>query len=265
MRYLFILLSIFIFVLYGCTASKLTTAKLYINKKDYNRARPILKEVILENDKNGNEGYYNNAEVYYILGYLEGELENYSDMKFDFDKSLSISPKYEKNIKDAKKYYWMLFYNKGVNSYNSKDYQRALRYFESALEMNPNDPETEKNLTSVNAAINGKEIPILNNTKNQDQAEPKENTSDAIIIASFNGNGIKNTRPFKTDGPWEIHWKASGSIFQVYLHSLNGDLVEVLASQSESGDGSSYCPKRGEFYLNVNTNDNWTIHISNAK
>jgi hypothetical protein len=83
-------------------------------------------------------------------------------------------------------------------------------------------------------------------------------------IAEFSGNGGKNTRPFIVNGPWEISWNATGSIFQLYLYDMNGDLIGLPANQLNAGKGSSYQVEKGKFYLQVNAMGNWSISINNA-
>ncbi len=78
---------------------------------------------------------------------------------------------------------------------------------------------------------------------------------------SFSGDGIQNTRPFSVDGPWEVQWAASGDLFQVYVFSANGDLVDVMANQMGPGQGSSFQPRGGDFYLQVNAVGSWDLRV----
>jgi hypothetical protein len=79
--------------------------------------------------------------------------------------------------------------------------------------------------------------------------------------ASYSGSGAQNTRPFTVDGPWEVHWNAAAGIFQIYLYNLRGELIDVAANQMGSGAGSSFQPKGGTYYLQVNATGNWKIKI----
>jgi hypothetical protein len=81
------------------------------------------------------------------------------------------------------------------------------------------------------------------------------------VVASFTGSGGKNTRPFTTPGPWEVQWDAQGDIFQLYLYYEDGTLEGVPANQSGPGTGSSYHPKKGTYYLQVNALGAWSIKI----
>lgn len=77
----------------------------------------------------------------------------------------------------------------------------------------------------------------------------------------FTGSGGANTRPFETDGPWELQWSSDGDIFQVFLHTGDGDLVDVAANQSGPGPGASYQPRGGRYYLQVNALGPWTVRV----
>lgn len=87
------------------------------------------------------------------------------------------------------------------------------------------------------------------------------NSTTTAEIASFSGSGGKNTRPFITNGPWEIQWDAQGDIFQLYLYTANGDMVGVPANQQGSGKGASFQPQAGKYYLQVNAIGDWSMKI----
>lgn len=79
--------------------------------------------------------------------------------------------------------------------------------------------------------------------------------------AEYSGSGIKNTRPFTVDGPWEVRWDADGSVFQIFLHDTNGTMQGVLANQQGPGRGSSFQPTPGRYYLQVNAVGKWEIEV----
>jgi len=84
-------------------------------------------------------------------------------------------------------------------------------------------------------------------------------------IVTFSGSGGKNTRPFMTTGPWEIQWDAKGDIFQLFLYTANGDIKGVPANQQGSGKGTSFQPKAGKYYLQVNAIGTWSIKIVSVR
>jgi len=90
---------------FQCSSTELTSAKLYIQQKNWDKAIDVLNKEVTKNPQS-DEGYY-------LLGAAYAEKENMDKMIENFDKSLAVSKKYEKEIKSAKKYHWANFFNKG--------------------------------------------------------------------------------------------------------------------------------------------------------
>ncbi len=159
----FMMLSL-VFVGYQCGSTEITSGKLYIQQKNYDKAIEVLQKEITKNPKS-DEGYY-------LLGYVYGEKGQYKEMVDAYNQSLSISKAFEKNISDSRKYFWAQAFNKGVNLYQrgvrSADqdsakifYDKSIAEFESAIMLEPDSADTYKNLAFVylskgdnNAAIN---------------------------------------------------------------------------------------------------------------
>lgn len=93
-----------------------------------------------------------------------------------------------------------------------------------------------------------------------DESNNKSNSTDKTII-ELSANGMKTTEPFTVDSSWKLKWDAEGSIFQAYLYNKNGNLVNVIANQQGAGKGSSYYPKAGEYYLQINAIGNWSLKV----
>ncbi|MDR9367238.1 MAG: hypothetical protein RI575_18025 [Balneolaceae bacterium] len=103
-------------------------------------------------------------------------------------------------------------------------------------------------------------VQLSSNSDNPSSGGVSSESSDKYI-AKFSGNGGKNTRPFSPNGAWEIKWDAKGDLFQLYLYSEDGDLIGVPANQQGAGTGTSYQPKSGSYYLQVNALGEWEIEI----
>lgn len=140
------------FMGYQCGSTEITSAKLYIQQKNYEKAIEVLQKEITKNPKS-DEGYY-------LLGYVYGEQNNFPDMVAAYSKSLDISKTFEKNIDDSKKYFWAQAFNRGVNLYQrgvkstDKDsakvfYDKSIADFESAIMIEPDSAYTYKNLAFV--------------------------------------------------------------------------------------------------------------------
>lgn len=143
---------------FECASTELTSAKLYIQQKNYPKAVEELNAEIQKNPKS--------YEGYYLLGYVKGELGQYKEMIADFDTSLAINNEYEKSIADSKRYYWVQTFNQGVdffqkatkaaNSDSAKIiYEKSAKEFEAAVQLQPDSISTYQNLAFV--YINQKE------------------------------------------------------------------------------------------------------------
>ncbi|MBP9582977.1 MAG: hypothetical protein KBE38_12525, partial [Ignavibacterium sp.] len=73
----FLMLSM-LFVGYQCGSTEITSAKLYIQQKNYDKALEVLQKEITKNPKS-DEGYQ-------LLGYVYGELGNFDSMIDSYDK-----------------------------------------------------------------------------------------------------------------------------------------------------------------------------------
>lgn len=152
---------------FQCASAELTGAKLYINQKQYEKAKEALQKDIAKNP-NSDEGWY-------LLGYIYGEEGNISEMLNAFDKSLSISDKFKSQIEDSKKYYWATSFNKGVNLFNkasntaSKDTMQI--FFEQAAEQFKNSIlcQPDSSVGYINLVYT-----YLNMNKIDDAIEPLE-------------------------------------------------------------------------------------------
>ena len=135
---------------FQCSSTEMTSAKLYIQQKNYDKAIEALKREVEKNPKS-DEGWY-------YLGYLYGEKGEFKLMMEDFNKSLAISNKFEKNITDFKRSYWASSFNKGVSYFNKATkvtaedsvrayYDKAIESFENAVLIEPDSADTYKNLS----------------------------------------------------------------------------------------------------------------------
>ncbi len=129
--YLSILSMALAMMAFQCTSAELTGAKMYINQKQYEKAKEaLLKEV--EKNPASDEGWY-------LLGFLYGEESNYDKMIDAYDKSLKASKKFEAQITESKKYFWATSFNRGVIFYNravkTADADSSKMFFEKAADM----------------------------------------------------------------------------------------------------------------------------------
>jgi len=160
---------------FQCSSTEMTSAKLYIQQKNYDKALDALKKEVAKNPKS-DEGWY-------YLGVVYGEKENYNDMIDAFDKSLSVSKKFETNIAESKRYFWANLFNRGVSFFQkgstAKDedsikvyYDKSITAFDYAVRLEPDSASTYKNLAFVymNAQKFDEAIPVLEKLIEKDKS-----------------------------------------------------------------------------------------------
>lgn len=137
----------------GCASEELTSARLYIQQKNWEKAEEyLLKAMVVEPE---------NPEIPYLLGNLiYSKKEDWSKMNEMFNKALSLDPDkvilqgatVQTYVDQAVDKYWTTVYNKAVTSFNNyrklgkEDGQDALDEAISQLniasEINPNESRT---------------------------------------------------------------------------------------------------------------------------
>lgn len=152
---------------FACSSTELTSAKLYVQQKNFDKAIDALEKETTKNPKS-DEGFY-------LLGYVNGEQGNLDAMVENFDKSLAISNKFEKNITDYNQFKWQDNFNKGVGLFNratkvnSEDsskmfYDKSVERFQNCILIQPDSVGAYQNM--VYSLMNGGreselEVPLL--------------------------------------------------------------------------------------------------------
>ena len=137
---------------FSCGSSSLTGAKIYIQQKQYDKAYEALQKEISTNPAS-DEGWY-------LLGQIYGDRGQIDSMLVSFNKSLSISKLYEKDIDNFRKYEYANEFNKGVadfqkaSSHTNADsikilYGSSIDAFNKAIMIEPDSASTYKNVAFV--------------------------------------------------------------------------------------------------------------------
>jgi len=137
---------------FQCASTELTSAKLYIQQKNWDKAIETLNTDVTKNPKS-DEGYF-------LLGTVYSELDDVDKMIESFDKSLAISNKFEKNIEEYKAFQWANNFNRGVSLFQrgnkATDEDSSKMYFDMAIDaynkaivLEPDSAETYRNLAFV--------------------------------------------------------------------------------------------------------------------
>lgn len=141
-----------IFILIGCQSQELTSAKLYIQQKNYERAE--------ENLLRAEQTEPDNPEVPYLLGSdVYAPNKEWKKMNDAFERSLAIGDKYKNDIHKVRLKYWTDEFNAGAKKYNAAVdttgdsqtalFNNAIKNFEQAVIILPDKPETYGSLATA--------------------------------------------------------------------------------------------------------------------
>jgi tetratricopeptide (TPR) repeat protein len=124
---------------FQCGSADVTSGKLYLQQKQYQKAEESLAREVQKNP--------NNEEAWFDLGLARMELKKYPEMNDAFTKALSLSDEHKADIIRFRLGVWALNYNVGVKYYNrGKDttayYDSALVCFRTAISMAPDSSNT---------------------------------------------------------------------------------------------------------------------------
>ena len=90
----------------GCQSAALTSAKLYLQQEEPQKAKEQLEQAAQSEPAN--------PEVHFLLGKIYGAEGDYAAMGSAFGRSLSVSPRFAKDIQAERYRYWAKEYNDGV-------------------------------------------------------------------------------------------------------------------------------------------------------
>lgn len=148
---------------FECSSTELTSAKLYIQQKNWDKALETLQADVAKNPKS-DEGFY-------LMGTVYSELDKTDEMINSFDKSLAISDKYAKSISEYRTFQWANNFNRGVSLFQrgnkTTDEDSAKMFFNMAIDsynkailLEPDSAETYRNLAFAYLTTNQAEESI---------------------------------------------------------------------------------------------------------
>ncbi|MCX8010167.1 MAG: tetratricopeptide repeat protein, partial [Ignavibacteria bacterium] len=165
---------------YQCSSTELTSARLYIQQKNLERAEEVLKKEVTKNP--------NSEEGWYLLGYINREKKNWKEMLECYQKALAIDKKHEKEINAEIKAAWAENFNAGVIYFNQANKIRetnkdsseifmnlAIKSFNNSILLQPDSADNYKNLSYCYLTkddVNGAISPLQEWIRKSHQLEP---------------------------------------------------------------------------------------------
>lgn len=127
---------------FQCSSAEMTSAKLYINRKEFTNAEVQLLKEVAKNPKN--------EEAWYYLGQVRFELKNYAGMKDAFVKAKDAGSKFKKEIDGQILATWGRLFNQGVEELNkaedSTGFDVAIESYKLASYVLPESTINQQNL-----------------------------------------------------------------------------------------------------------------------
>ncbi len=184
----------FAFVGFQCSSAELTSAKLYMQRSEWNKAEEQLEKDVQINPQD--------EEGWYLLGRVRAERENWSGMLDAFGQALKISKAHEKEINSVTAHYWVQSYNKGTKYLqgardSSSYYPKAAAEFKTAVLLEPDSAMSYRGLayTYLNMGATDSAVGPLSTLWNRSQDEEAAKFLGEIYFE----NGEKLKEAFQND------------------------------------------------------------------
>ncbi len=164
----------FAFVGFQCSSAELTSAKLYMQKSEWDKAEAELEKDV-QSDSLDEEGWY-------YLGIVRGEKKNIEGLLDAFGHALKISNVHEKDIQQVRQHYWVISYNAGSSALQkgrdtASYYPQAVKSFQGAILLEPDSTMSFRglayaylNMSKTDSAIDPLKV-LWTREKDQDAAK----------------------------------------------------------------------------------------------
>jgi tetratricopeptide (TPR) repeat protein len=124
---------------FQCGSAETTSAKLYMQQKQWDKAEQSLLKEVVKNERN--------EEAWFLLGQVRLEMKKYHEMNDAYAHSLGVGETHKADISRNRLAVWAMMYNDGVGLYNKGHdtvayYDKALDRFTIAIEMQPDSSTT---------------------------------------------------------------------------------------------------------------------------
>jgi tetratricopeptide (TPR) repeat protein len=124
---------------FQCGSAETTSAKLYMQQKQYDKAEASLVKETTKNERNG--------EAWFLLGQVRLEMKKYHEMNEAYTRALGIDTTHKHEIDRNRLAIWAMMYNDGVGVYNkgrdtASYYDLSIQKFTTAIEMEPDSAAT---------------------------------------------------------------------------------------------------------------------------
>ena len=127
----------------GCQNAALTSAKLYLQEDEIEKAEQQLEKALREEPQN--------PEVHFLLGRIAASRKSYTAMDSAFAASAGLSPRFHRQIEQLRRQHWAGEHNTGTGfiASPSPNLEAARRAFANAIIIDPQPLESWRNIAYV--------------------------------------------------------------------------------------------------------------------
>ncbi|MCL4509934.1 MAG: tetratricopeptide repeat protein [Bacteroidetes bacterium] len=184
----------FAFVGFQCSSAELTSAKLYMQRSEWNQAEVHLEKEVQNNPQD--------EEAWYLLGRVRAEKQNWSGMLDAFQHALKLSDVHKKDIDAVTEHYWVQFYNTGTKYLQTaKDsasyYGKAIAAFNTAILLEPDSAMNYRGLAYTYLNMGATDSAIAPLTTLWTNSKDKE--AGKFLGEIYFENGEKLKQDFEND------------------------------------------------------------------
>lgn len=124
---------------FQCGSAETTSAKLYMQQKQWDKAEQALLKEVQKNDKDD--------EAWFLLGQVRLETKRYKEMNEAYTHALLVAETHRPEISRNRRAVWGILYNDGVKAFNegrdsASRYDKAIEDFAIAIELQPDSSST---------------------------------------------------------------------------------------------------------------------------
>lgn len=223
----------------GCQSTQMTSAKVYIQQKDYPAALFQLKEEIKLRPTN--------AEAYFLAGQIYGELDSLDQMIVMFAKAEELNPSYKSDIEKWRESKSAEAFNKGIKAWEKKkDLDEATKWTELSSKINPKNVKAWKNLGFL---YQQKELQLIEKGETTSATEfskkmmdayrkayllsPDDGESACVLASLYNKSEMPDSA-LKILAPFETREKTDSTMYAKILlvladaYDIKGDKEKAL-------------------------------------
>ena len=246
----------------GCDSTDMTSAKVYLQQKNYEKAEEMLMLAFEKEPTNPEPSYLLATEIF-------GRNKDYVKAAEYLTKTIEIGPLFADKAKTAREKYWIDNFNAGATGYNAilkgeakdpdKLFENTVKSFENCITLNPDKHESYGTLAQVylfkEDFVKGKELMVMSVDKNPTDITSLVNLGNiyfrdkdydnaliylnrAMEVDPSNLNAIKQIA-FVYDAKGEKDKAAEAYVNAIEADPMNGDLyynLGVLYFQQEKWD-----------------------------